>query len=442
MLALGLTLLSIAPWASGPDPLREGAVDVRTTAIAVLRDSRRREGPSHEVVVERLVRCGTEVLDPLLDLLCERKLPALCEPERAQTLSEPQREMIVAALSRWSARAVLANMDARVELDPSEPIRVAALYVYGSHGSARELDHVLELATLQPALPDGATDLSADLAEALRTAVARILGRDERGFRDLSRVIGRAGADQARPILFALGDTGNACSIPALASAMSIHPELAAIAISQARRVGASMDHEANGALSSAVRPHLGAARVELASAAARTLGELCDAASAQRLVELLDAAEPALAESAHWSLRRMSGLDFGPCREAWVAWLASEREWWNGEASERIDELVRGSRATRLAAVASVGARTWRRHEAALALVAALRDNDPVLREAACHALGQLGAPLSLPHLVETLSDSDPRVSRAAREALESIAGTNLPDTAEECARALHIAP
>ena len=286
----------------------------------------------------------------------------------------------------------------------------------------------------------GFTLLEVVLASVLLTAVlGAALMVVTRGQSAMAEGHLHARADQARPILFALGDTGNACTIPALASALSIHPELAAIAISQARRVGASMDHEANGALSSAVRPHLCAARVELASAAARTLSELCDAASAQRLVELLDAAEPALAESAHWSLRRMSGLDFGPRREAWVAWLASEREWWNGEASERIDELVRGSRATRLAAVASVGARTWRRHEAALALVAALRDNDPVLREAACHALGQLGAPLSLPHLVETLSDSDSRVSRAAREAL---AGTNLPDTAEECARALHIAP
>ena len=442
MLALAFTLLSVGTWVSGPHPIREGAEDVRTKAIAVLRDSRRREGPSHEAVVERLARSGPEVIDPLLDLLRDRKLPPQAELERPQTLSEPQREMILATLSRWSPRAVLANMDARVELDPSEQSRVAALYVYASLGSARHLDHVLELAAPRQVDAEAVSELSADEADALRTAVARILRRDDAGFRGLPKLMGRARADAVRPLLFALGDTGDSCAVPALGSSLQTHPELAAIAISQARRVGASQDESANRALADAVRPHLASDRPELASAAARTLGELGDAASAPLLVELLDSGVPALAESAHWALRRLSRLDFGLRHESWVAWLASERQWWSDEAPERIEELVRGSRATRLAAVASVGARTWRRHEAAGEVLAALWDNDPLLREAACHALGQLGAPLALRRLVETLSDPDPRVSRAARGALMAIVGTSLPESPEECRKALHIEP
>jgi len=435
-----LALCCVAPCLGSALPSQE--TSARTQAVAILRDSRRKDAPSEDVVVERLARCGLAIVDPLLDPLRERKLPPLAESDRAQTLSVPQRELILGALGRWSPRAILPNVEARVAADPSEASRVAALYVYSSHGSGRHLSHLFELAAEPVAPSPQESDLSADEADALRFAVARILERDTAGFRELSGIVQRARAEDLRPLLFALGDTGDACAIPALTLALRQHPQLASLAISQARRVGTSFDAAANRALADAVRPYLAAERAEDASAAARELGELGDPEAAKALLTMLGSSEPQLQESAHWALRRMSRLDFGARKEPWSAWLASEREWWDVEAPARIEELVRGSRATRLAAVASVGARTWRRHEAAEALLAALWDNDPLLREAACHALGQLSSPLALPRLVELLADSDPRVVSAARAALLAIVGTRLPDSPEECRKVLHIEP
>lgn len=429
------------PGACGEVRAREEE-SIRTRAIAVLRESRAKDGPSHAAVVEQLARSGPDVIDPLLDLLRDRRIPALAADQRVQTLSVPQREMILDALSRWSARAILANVDARVAVDASEQNRVAALYVYSSHGSSRHFARLLELAGATPAQAHPEEELSAEEADALRSATARILGRDASGFTALAKPLQQASAAELRPLLFALGDTGDSCAVPLLAPALTRHPELAAIVLSQARRVGSCFDAEANRRLAQAARPYLAAEREDLASAAARTLGELGDGASAQELIAALGSVSPQLAESAHWALRRMSRLDFGPRTEAWNAWLASEREWWESDSARRIDELVRGSRATRLAAVASVGARTWRRHEAAEAVLSVLSDNDPLLRESAAHALGQLASPVAIPRLVEALTDPEPSVSAAARGALVAIVGTHLPEAPDECRKVLHLAP
>lgn len=441
MLAAWTLVALTAPFLALARPDRSRTDEtVGARAIAVLRDSRRKDGPSHEQVVERIVRGGPEVIDSLLDVLRDRRLPPLAEGERPQTLSLPQREMILASLTHWSPRVVLANMESRVAAEPTEANRVAALYVYSSHGVARNFSRLLELAGSTQALGADAEPLTAEEADALRSATARILGREPRGFREFASALERASLDELRPLLFAIGDTGDPCGVAVLAPVLVRHPELASIVISQARRVGASIELRANDELSDVVRPYLTSTRAELAAAAARALGELGDSSVAPALVEMLTASDAALAESAHWALRRMSRLDFGPRREAWAAWLASEREWWDLDAPQRLDELVRGSRATRLAAVATVGARTWRRHEATEGVLAVLWDNDPLLREAACHALGQLASPTALPRLVETLADPEPRVSAAARGALVSIVGTNVPDAPDECRRVLHL--
>ena len=441
MLPACLFLAVAAPFLAGTlaEPSRTDET-LRAQAIAVLRDSRRKDGPRHEQVVERIVRGGPEVIDPLLDVLRDRRLPPLAEGDRPQTMSLPQREMILAALARWSPRVVLANIEARIAAEPTEANRVAALHVYSSHGVARNFSRLLELAggTADPGAD--AQPLTAEEADALRSATARILARDPRGFRELASALERASPDELRPLLFAIGDTGDACSVAVLGPVLARHPELAPITISQARRVGASSDPSANRALADAVRPYLASARTELASSAARTLGELGDSSAAPALVEMLTSPDAARAESAHWALRRMSRLDFGLRREAWVAWLASEREWWELEAPQRLDELVKGSRATRLAAVATVGARTWQRHEATESVLAVLWDNDPLLRESACHALGQLASPTALPRLAEALADPEPRVSAAARGALVSIVGTSLPEAPDECRKLLHL--
>jgi HEAT repeat protein len=52
------------------------------------------------------------------------------------------------------------------------------------------------------------------------------------------------------------------------------------------------------------------------------------------------------------------------------------------------------------------------------------LGDWDEYVRRAACRALGQIGDPQALPHLIQALEDEDEDayVRRAAREAVEQI--------------------
>ncbi len=434
-------LAATAPLLAGAGAERPDADEVlRTKTAVLLRDSRRKNGPTHEQVVESIARGGPEVIDPLLDLPRDRRLPPTAEGERPQNLSLPQRELLLAALSRWSPRVVLANMEVRIASESTEANRVAALYVYSSRGVAHNFPRLLELAGGAPDSKTGPATLTADESDALRSATTRIPVRHPDGFRELARALERASADGLRPVLFAMGDTGEPCAIAVLGPLLARLPELAPITISQTRRVGASFDAHANRALADSLRADPATERTELAFAAARSLGELGDAAAAPTLVAMLSTQDPALAESAPWALRRLSRLDFGLRLEAWSARLASEREWWDLEAPQRLEELVLGSRATRLAAVAMVGARTWQRHEATETVLAMLRDNDPLLCESACHALGQLASLMALPRPVEALAEPGPRVSAAAHGALVSIEGTQLPEAPEEWRKLLHL--
>lgn len=413
---------------------------VGDSAVALLRASRAKDGPSTDEVVARLHGLGAAALEPLLDLLIARRIPPLVEGERLQTLSVPQRDMILATLARWSPRSSLTKIEARLSTENSPAVRLAAIYVYSAVGEARDLARIGQLALGSE--PDAAqpAELSEDLASAVRTAHAAILRRDPSGFRWLRAEIDRAPACMQVPVLFAVGDTRDPCGIDVLARVLAFHPQLADMVVAQARLLGRSCDAEANRALAQEVRPYLDNERVELACAAIRSLGELGDDDLAPRLVQLLESDRPAIADSAHWALRRLSRLELPKQAGPWKAWLRSEQDWWANDSERLIVGLTRGSRATRVQSVAALGSRTWRRTELALEVAAALADKDPLVREQACSALGQLGSPVVSEALINALEDETAKVRVAARAALAAIHSRALPEDPAACREALHL--
>jgi HEAT repeat protein len=106
--------------------------------------------------------------------------------------------------------------------------------------------------------------------------------------------------------------------------------------------------------------------------------------------------------------------------------------------ADDPLPDLVNGLRSPksndRLQAVKNLGRLGWLAREAMPALVGALEDQDAKVREAAAHAIGQMG-PDALPYLVNMLDHSDKYVRRNATWAMGKLGPLAKPALSHLCA-------
>ena len=114
---------------------------------------------------------------------------------------------------------------------------------------------------------------------------------------------------------------------------------------------------------------------------------------------------------------------------------------WWTNESGVELERLQRAERKVLLRALDSLGRRRLFRERIVEKLFPLLTGIDPSVRKAACVALGNLGAPESVPALMQALEDRDPQVRRAASEALRSITGLAHPPEAGAWKTALQVA-
>ena len=308
-----------APQLSRPAEVRSQETDaLRDRLVEALRTSRKPDGPDHEEVVATIRNLGSSAVGPMLEILVQRRIPGLREGDEVQILSQPQRDMLLAGFALWSPGTTIASIEARLAVASGPNERLAGIYVHAAVGQGTHLERVLELALASDQVTLPPERLPKEFEKAVRLAFARILGREAGAFRSLRTILERAPACFHRPIVFALGDTRDACAIEPLALVLAFHDDLAPLIIGQVRLLGRSSDEAVNRALSSEVRGYLDSERVELACAAARSLGELGDDECVPRLVEMLESPIPPVVDSAHWALRRLSGLQLPPLPGPW----------------------------------------------------------------------------------------------------------------------------
>jgi HEAT repeat protein len=391
-----------------------------------LRESRRADSAPAPKLVERIANAGSGALDAQLDILAQARVPEAASDDLPQILSEPQRELLLAALARMPAKAVRAAIQGRLA-NPHVDVgaRLAAMHALGTIGLGSDLAWLVGIA---PRGPSGEKVLSPEAREALRSASHSILQRDPRAFPALAEVLRRTDAAAASALLDAAGSSPDPRALEVLFAAAPMQRELAPQIAALAAKCGPSNSPALNREFVEWLVSELGSARSQYARSLLQTIGILDDGACVPALIARLSDKEPGVKDSALWALRRVSGLAFPADPTAWTLWERSESTWHTDVRPRLRTNLVSSDPKLVVGALRAYGEHRTRRGELAAEVSRALVDAHPELRRLACATLQTIGSSSAATALTVALDDPDPTVADAAWRALKTITGIELP--------------
>ncbi len=391
-----------------------------------LRESRRADSAPAPKLVDRIVGAGPGALEAQVDILARRRVPEAGPDDPPQVLSDPQRELVLAALARMPGIAVRAAIRTRLDSAPADVgTRLAAIHVIGTIGDAGDLVHLVELA---PRGNGGEKALTQDAREAVRAACGAILRRDARAWPALADVLRRTDADAGRPLLEAVGSSRDPRALEVLYAVTLVQRDLRPQIAALASACGASTDAALNREFAAWLVSELPSARPEYARSLLQAVGVLDDGTCVPEMIARLSDKDDGVRDSALWALRRVSGLAFPAEATPWLVWNRSEITWQTSlRPSLRADLASRDSKRI-IAALRAYGEHRTKRAELARDVVKVLADSRPELRRLACEVLQALGVASASGALAGALQDSNPSVSEAAWKALKAITGLDLP--------------
>jgi HEAT repeat protein len=383
-----------------------------------------------------MIGAGPGAVAAEIDILVRRRVPETNPKDSPQILSEPQRELVLAALTRSSESAVRAELKARLDKDPlDEGTRLAAMHALGAVGNARDL---LRLAELAPRHAGDDPTLTHESKRTLTSACAAVLRHDPKAWSALSEVLRRVDAEAGRAMLGSVASTREPRALPVLFAAARWQPELGPQAAALAASCGPSTDPVLDHDFTVWIIAALPEARPVYRRSLLQALGTIDDGTNVATLIQSFDDADAGVRDSALWGLRKLSGLGFPAERAPWKAWSASEEAWHRGKRAHLQQELASNSVARISAALHEYSDRRTRRGQLAGDVEKVLERPEPELRVLACAVLGQLGSPVSCEALAEAMRDADASVREAAWQALCKITGKDLPHDAEEARAAM----
>ncbi len=390
--------------------------------VRLLHAARRPTPPPLEEAAPSLAVLAPEELPLLFAILESERVPAQ-DGEPEQVLSRAQRALVVAALERAGNAEIHTWAVGQLAGQDGARQRAAALWMLGAVGRASDQPQGFERALL-----DAEPDLDERVGAALRAALASVVRRDPGAIEQLERSWRDLPEELLRTLLFSLGDGRRGDAMLLVADVLGTRPELAALILSQVRRLGPPTTLEEGRRLARVVRPYLDSRNPTSCQAAVQALSELEDVESIPYMIELLHEEEEILREVAGWGLQRVTGLELAPAASVWSAWYEGELDWY-----ERDWPKLRGRlNALQIDRIASTVQEMTQhglfRHELSLDLARALSNPHPSVRTCACVALGELRSPVGIPWLLDRIDDRRPEVSAAAAAAIQRITGIAPP--------------
>ena len=406
-----------------PSPSPVTLSEPAALAVQWLRASRLQGAPPVAHTVAGVAEQAAASLAELSALLVDQTLPALTDDQRPQTLSVPQRDMLLAAFASLPPAALRQEARRLLQLDSGARTRQAVIRMLGVCASAGDVHDLVALTRPAPEAAPGALEL-----QALRWSLTRIVLWDPRGMDELAELIRAQDPSLISTAVKVIGEVGDPRGLELLLEVANRSEELAALAISQVRKVGRAQHSEVNQAFGELLRHDLNSAEPARCQASIIALGELAHFEAVPQLIHLLQNSE-SLREDCLWALRRMTGLRFSDDALRWRRWHEMETAWYERELPYLLRDLHGRNPTRATAAVTAISGHRIYRHELAEELALALYRAPSARKRALCAALSAMDSEVGVPALLDTLGLPEEEVVRlAAHRALRSLTGLSLP--------------
>ncbi|MBI5364973.1 MAG: hypothetical protein HZA53_17480 [Planctomycetes bacterium] len=439
-----ITALAALATAGASSPVRAGAESKWPTSTPQRTDSKfgreicRVLGPSrlrgrvHEDVVLELARLGPDAVPALFAYLAgtmEGPEPEATETpapdDESVTLAEvPREDVILLDVLKQFPRARVVPAVTAAMLRGSVDVKLVGMRVLGEVGGAQAVDAWIDVLVavdplhLQRAYVQAPTE----------AALVAVLESEDAAFGALLARIRTVEPRILPAIVRALGASGRSKGVDPLVALLGRTSDLDLIVLAQLGRLVENTLGSLPEEKLSWVRPFASDADWRVRREAIATLARVQDVPSYALFVAALEDDQRLVAQTALWSLRKASGLDFEEDAKAWTAWFDAEIEWYETEGARWTALLQSEDAAEVIEAAGALAAHPIFRHETARALAAPLARSAPETGAALAGILGTLQSPAALPSLVQALGSEHEGVRTAAWSALKLVTGRDLP--------------
>lgn len=395
--------------------------------LELLRESRTPAGRSAEFFERGLAEAAPRAVPALVQVLVDGQVPALEDGERVQTLSQPQRTLVLGALEHADPAQLLSRVPGLTEGDePSERELATAVLLTGL---ARDVDGLSDVLGWSAERPE--SRWASPRCDALEWALASWLERGQkRTLSALSSHVGLLMDHQATRCAKVLADHGSPMGLEVMLSLAERFPAVRTEVLAHARRLGSSGRKDLDQEWGSFLIPLLGSGEENLARAAALTLGAFDHPDSVATLVRGME--DATCAQEAHWALQQLTGLRMPHDVQRWQRWYAGEEKFFHAEYDQCRQALHGPNDARAVAAIRELSRHRLRRHEIAEELGAALLGAPDTRRRLLCNAIEATGSLEGVGALLLTIEDRDETTRAAAYKALVAITGMDLPEEPE----------
>lgn len=402
-------------------------------ALYKILDPNKLRGRVHEELVDAVVALGPDAIPTLFGYLAgtlegpePEFTPAAEIPESvAVSLPEAPREdlVVIDALKRFPRARVVPQVTSAI-LHANVDVKLVGMRILGEVGDAQAVDAWLDVMTDVPELQLQRVYVQVPSEAAL----ASVLARDRSAFNALAVRVKAVPPRIVPAIVRAVGGSGCARGIDVLLGLVGRDQALDLVLLAQVARlgeetVGTLPDEQMNG-----LRPFLGDDNWHVRREAVAALGRLQDYSSYAQMVALLDDEQRLIAQTAAWSLRRMSGQDFGEDAAAWRGWFETELAWFQSEGARWTQGLEDQDPTRVVDATRELLQHPLFKHDVAQSLVPLLGHENAAVATSAATALGQIGSRTAIPALVAALNAEDEGLRTAAWTALVALTGRKLP--------------
>ncbi len=421
VLGLAAAAPSQGPAGSGPEARKaDESVGSLERAVAAALSSPPDSGPQGESAAQRIARLGPRTIPILFGVLASGDLPSsplegIAEPEPA---TESELQAALGALALLPRAEVRAHMERTLSGEPSEDDVLAVLRVQGRVATAEDLP--LLLAAGERVAAGARSKLGSRLVFA--QALDALVGRDPSLVEPLGQLARGQPAALLAVVVQAIGGAPSEAALAALGELLGRDPALEILILSEIERTSARLDAVPGQRTLESVRRCLGRLDPMVLVQAARAAATLGDSTALSPLIQLLSHPEELVRGAAYAALGKLTGQRLDPVSGAWESWLEAEEVWWAGQGQECLGILAQGNPAEQVRALEQLARGRIFRDQLVEPIEECLSSEATTVAELACVVLGRLGSKLALPALRAVSASEDPRLSRAARRALERI--------------------